>query len=221
MQVPASELPKAIAWWSQRNESDDVIDDRHHDGRALRWQVDVDGSIVGSFRLPPVEGGVLAAAVDARVMRRSLPTVSAEQDEPWPSLAQQRADVLVELLDGDAGGAQYEVVMHVRGDGCTLDDGTPIPLSRVASLLPDSFVRLMIHDAERNPLNASGRQRHPTTRQKRVVKERDRACVDCGSHDLLEYDHLPAYEQTGHTIVDELELRCAPCHHARHRREAS
>lgn len=56
----------------------------------------------------------------------------------------------------------------------------------------------------------------PTTRQKLVVKERDRTCVDCGRTTLLEYDHVPAYETTGRTLVDELQLRCAPCHHRRH-----
>jgi 5-methylcytosine-specific restriction endonuclease McrA len=48
------------------------------------------------------------------------------------------------------------------------------------------------------------------------VKERDRSCVDCGRHDLGEYDHVPEYETSRRTIVDELQLRCAPCHHRRH-----
>ena len=60
------------------------------------------------------------------------------------------------------------------------------------------------------------KQRHPTDRQKRVVKERDRVCVDCKRQTLLEFGHVPAYEDTGHTIVNELELRCAPCHRDRH-----
>jgi 5-methylcytosine-specific restriction endonuclease McrA len=84
------------------------------------------------------------------------------------------------------------------------------------SLISQAFLRVLIHDADRRPINASSRQRHPTERQKRVVKERDRACIDCGSTDLLQYDHQPDYEQTKHTITEELELRCAPCHHNRH-----
>jgi hypothetical protein len=96
-------------------------------------------------------------------------------------------------------------------------DGTPITDSEVAQLLPEGFIRALIHDAHGKPINASGKQRHPTTRQKRVVKERDRCCVDCGSNDLHEFDHDPAFEQTGHTIVDELKVRCAPCHRRRHR----
>ena len=110
-----------------------------------------------------------------------------------------------------------EVVLHVRGDGCTLDDGTPIAGSVVERIAPESFLRVLIHDAERRPINASGRHRHPTTRQKRVVHERDRGCVDCGSTTLLEADHDPDFAITGHTLVDELKERCWTCHRGRHR----
>ena len=109
-----------------------------------------------------------------------------------------------------------EVVLHVRGDGATLDDGSPISQSAVIGALSGGFVRALIHDAAGTPVNASGRQRHPTTRQKRVVTERDRRCVDCGGHDLLEFDHVPEFAISGHTYVDELQLRCAACHRARH-----
>lgn len=111
---------------------------------------------------------------------------------------------------------ETELVIHVRGDGYTFDDGTPISDSIVGAIAPTALLRALIHDANGRPINASGRQRHPSTRQKRVVKERDRVCRDCGRADLLEYDHVPAYETTGHTVVDELELRCAPCHDRRH-----
>ena len=113
-----------------------------------------------------------------------------------------------------------ELVVHVRGDGCSLDDGTPLTDSVVASMIPGAHLRALIHDADGQALNASGRRR-PTVRQKRVVKERHRRCVDCGSHDLLEYDHNPPFELTGRTHVDELELRCAPCHRARHAGDAA
>jgi 5-methylcytosine-specific restriction endonuclease McrA len=53
-----------------------------------------------------------------------------------------------------------------------------------------------------------------------VVKERDRFCQDCGSTDLLEFDHVPDFEASGQTVVDELELRCGPCHRRRHDRAA-
>ena len=50
-------------------------------------------------------------------------------------------------------------------------------------------------------------------------QERDKNCIDCGRGELLEYDHVPDYELTGHTVTGELRLRCAPCHHRRHGRK--
>jgi hypothetical protein len=106
----------------------------------------------------------------------------------------------------------------VRGDGCTLDDGTPIPKSVLEKIAPQSFIRALIHDAESRPINASGRHRHPTARQKRVVHARDGGrCQDCGTTDLIEYDHTPAFEQSRRTVVDELTAKCRGCHHGRHR----
>jgi hypothetical protein len=33
---------------------------------------------------------------------------------------------------------------------------------------------------------------------------------------LLHYDHNPPFHHTRRTVIDELELRCAPCHRQRH-----
>lgn len=185
--------------------------------------------VAGSLRLPPAEAAELIAAVDARVMRpsrsRRVDGRYAQSGEDAPagarsSLAQQRADALVYLVTGGGAEPITEVVIHVRGDGCSYDDGTPVTDTMVERLAPQAFLRALIHDAEGRPINASSRRRHPTVRQKRVVKERDRTCVDCGGSELLEYDHDPTYETTGHTVVEELHLRCAVCHRRRHERDA-
>ena len=137
-----------------------------------------------------------------------------------PSLAQQRADAFVLLFLGKNIELTTEVVIHVRGNGTTFDDGTPLTNNAVCQRLDESFVRMLLHDMESRPIDASNRRRHPTTRQKRVVLEaHNHECVDCQSPDLLELDHNPPFEQTKHTVT-ELEPRCAPCHRARHRREA-
>jgi hypothetical protein len=134
----------------------------------------------------------------------------------WPSIAQQRARAFVELLLEGRGRVATEVVVHLRGDGCTMDDGTPVPDHAVAGLLPEAFVRLLITEADRMPVNASGRHRHPTARQQRVARaRRDNRCVECGSTDLLEDDHVPGYAASHRTVVDELEPRCVGCHHRR------
>jgi hypothetical protein len=168
--------------------------------------------------LPPLLAGALLAAIDTTLLgNQANAAVDARATGVWPSVAQQRADALVAAITNPARLA-YEVVVHVRGDGCTLDDGTPIDDHTVAGLLDQAFIRALIHDADRRPVNASTRRRRPTARQRRVVDERTRGqCVDCGSTDLIEYDHEPPYETTRHTTTDELEPRCAPCHHRRHR----
>ncbi len=160
----------------------------------------------------------------------SLPTTLRDLRQRWqpdigddwvfPSLGQQRADAFVALFLGCDVSLTAEVVVHVRGDGITFDDGTPTTSSPVVRQLDDSFIRLLVHDAERRPINASSRRRHPTTRQQRVVMEaHGHECVDCQSTDLLELDHNPAFERTRRTVTHELEPRCAPCHRARHRHD--
>ncbi|MGI9615493.1 MAG: hypothetical protein ACR2QO_21450, partial [Acidimicrobiales bacterium] len=143
-----------------------------------------------------------------------------ERTGRWPSLAQQHADAVHQLLTTDQE-LTTELIIHVRGDGSTLDDGTPIGDTVVERIAPTSFLRALIHDAEARPVNASTRRRHPTTRQKRVVKERDQTCIDCDTDLLLEYDHTPGYATSKRTTTNELTLRCAPCHHQRHQREIS
>lgn len=147
-----------------------------------------------------------------------------DENDDWacPSLAQQRADALFVLLLLRDVGVTTEIVIHVRGDGSTFEDGTPITTNAVARQLDDSYVRLMLHEPGRGPVDATNRRRFPTTRQKRVVLERhNHQCVDCGRTDLIELDHNPAYRESGQTVTTELEPRCAPCHRARHRKPAT
>lgn len=212
--VPAARLSVEIAAWLQGTEPDEAVDARHHESRSLTWRTEPDGTVSFFARLAPLQAGKLMAAVDSAAMAQAISPRSV--DEAWPSLAQQRADGLVDVVSNGGSSVVTEVVMHVRGDGATLDDGTPITETAVASVIGEAFVRALIHDAEGRPINASSRQRHPTARQRRVVKERDRGCVDCGSSDLLEFDHVPDFAESQRTVVDELELRCAPCHRFRH-----
>ena len=211
--VPAGHLPRAIAAWLHRN-SDDLELERHqHQQRSVTWRNEPDGMVTFNAHLPPLVAGVLISHLTTHVMRTRQQATNIDQ---WPTLAQQHADAFAHLLNDGTGGVMTEVVLHVRADGATLDDGSPLPLSTVERIAPKAFIRALIHDADGRPINASAKQRHPSTRQKRVVKERDQTCVDCGAAALLQYDHVPDFDITHHTVVDELELRCAPCHQRRH-----
>jgi hypothetical protein len=244
--TPAGRLCGELARWLARHEEPEDTERRQRAARSLRWRTEADGMISAVLRLAPPVAAVVMTAVDTWILQHPMPTTgsgsavgsaatsatteggsgaSAGAFPPpsvraWPSVAQQRADALLALLHGGGSKVDTEVVLHVRGDGCTLDDGTPIAASVVERVAPVSLLRVLIHDAEGRPINASGRRRHPSARQQRVVHERDRGCVDCGATTLLELDHEPAFALTGHTVVDELRERCWTCHRARHADEA-
>ena len=84
--------------------------------------------------------------------------------------AQQHADALLDLLRNGSGRTIAEIVLHIRGDGCTLDDGTPLPGTVVERIAPEAFLRALIHDAGSRPVDASNKRRHPTTRQQRSCR---------------------------------------------------
>ena len=214
--TPANHLGRRLATWVRDNSDDDELDRHQQRNRSVRWRVEPDGMTVLTARLPPLYAGAVTSALTSGVTRN--PPRPEGPVGLWPSLAQQYCDALHRLVTEGGGGTLTELIIHVRGDGCSLDDGTPVTGSAVERIAPGSFIRALVHDAEGHPVNASGRRRHPTTRQKRVVAERDRVCVDCGSTELLQYDHDPSWQETGRTVTDELHLRCAPCHKRRHDR---
>lgn len=215
--VPASRLSAALAAWLNRETPQEETARRQHQARAVRQRLEPDGMTTFTISLPPLMAGTLLAAIDTTLLRNQAHAATeARYAGQWPSVAQQRADALIAAITNPAR-LNYEVVLHLRGDGCTLDDGTPINDHTVAGLLDHAFIRALIHDAEQRPVNASTRRRHPTTRQRRVVHEAHYGrCIDCGSTTLLQY-HQPDYETTKRTTTDELECRCPPCHHRHHR----
>ena len=217
--VPAGALRRALGAWLTENSSPEELDAHHQRQRSVKWRNEADGMVTFTMRLPPLLAGNFNAALTAAVTRRRLAITERGKDASaggWPTMAQQQADALATLLAEGAGDIKTELIVHLRGDGATLDDGTPVPGSVVERIAPRSFLRVLLHDCERRPINASYRRRHPSDRQKRVVKERDQVCVDCGRDQLLEYDHNPPFCQSRRTIVQELQLRCAPCHQRRH-----
>lgn len=213
--VSAADLLEALAKWLTKNETPEQRDRRERAATGLWVRKEADGMRVISMRTKATTAAMVMSAVDAGLMK-SVAKDTSDASAEFPTIAQQRADIMVGLITNGGANVVSETITHVRGDGCSMDDGTPIADHEVARLLPESFIRLLIHDAERRPVNVSMRRRYPTVRQERFVKERDRVCVDCGAEVLLTHDHEPEYNVTKHTQVDELVLRCWPCHRKRH-----
>jgi hypothetical protein len=202
--VPAAALGRTVAAWSRQHEDPADIDRRHHRDRVLRWHTDADGMITLTARLAPHRAAELIAVIDQRVMSDRAPAGA--------SLGQQRADALVAVVAGGGSGVVAEVVLHVDGDGSHLADGTPVSEHAVTALLDDAYISLLLHDAERYPIDASPRRRSPTRRQQRVVEARYPECAHPGCHAraLLQYDHIEGYGAGGATVLDDLQRLCGP-----------
>ncbi len=200
--TPSGQLGAAISGWSLRNEEPEHVARRHHEERSYTSRVDPDGMVTIVVRLPPAAAAAVGATVDHLVRASRVPAGA--------SLAQQRADALVHAV-AHGGDTTTEVVIHVRGDeASTLADGTPLSDHAVAALLPDSFVSLLIRDAENHPIDASPRRRTPTRRQRRVLDERHPVCTQpgCTIDVFLQYEHEIAYDDGGPTVLSNLGRMC-------------
>ena len=240
----ASALGAELARWTGAEEDEEERDRRHRREMFLSARTEPDGAHLITVRLPPLDGARAMACIDSHVHRSkgrddgetateggtdaSADAPSARSVGSLPSLAQQRAISFVELIvEGTLGvgpGNGLELLVHLRGDGASLSDGTPVAGHLIERLAPAAFFRALVHDASGRPINASGRQRHPTTRQRRVVAERDAyRCVEegCGATEFLEFDHEPPFEVSRRTLVDELRLRCSKHHRDRHRGDST
>ncbi len=224
VRTPARHLALALATWTSQHEDAEELERRHRRDTSLSARVEPDGMGLITLRLPAIEHGRIMAAIDSTVMRspatHRTETASTDARSPQnvtrPSLDQQRAAAFVDLVTHGGTRVTTEVIVHVRADGNTLHDGTPLSDHAVARLLPKSFLRAMIHDAQSHPIDVSGRHRHPTDRQQLVVRERQPACP-CGATAFLQTHHEPPFEQSRRTVIDELETKCSRCHRLRHR----
>lgn len=209
LHTPAGRLGAAIAAWSQRNEDPGEIRRRQHESRSMSWRTEPDGMVVVTARLTPEAAGAVCAVVDTLVARSHAPAGA--------SLGQQRADALVAVATDGGGSVDAEVVVHVTSDGNALADGTPLSDHAVASLLPEAFVSLLMHDAHRQPIDASPRRRFPTRRQRRVLDQIDKECRHPGCHStvFLQYDHQQPYARGGPTVLANLQRLCGPHNRAK------
>src|SRR5262249_61829260 len=62
--IPAARLICALASWQARRETPEETEQRQHEVRRLSWRTDVDGTVVGKYRLPPARAAPLHPAVD-------------------------------------------------------------------------------------------------------------------------------------------------------------
>lgn len=103
---------------------------------------------------------------------------------------------------------------HARdGEICEIKGFGPVPVAVARQIMEDSFLAAVVADGVdiRSVLHLG---RYPTEMQKTALEVRDPACVvpRCGRTDRLEGHHVPEFEVSRHTVLDELAMLC-PAHH--------
>jgi hypothetical protein len=108
------------------------------------------------------------------------------------------------------------------GEVCYVEGVGPVPVAVARELMTDAFIAAVLKDGVdiRRVVHLG---RRPTRMQMTALRVRDPRCVvpGCETAEGLEVDHIPEWEQTHHTTLDELARECAFHHDQRTYRGAT
>ena len=121
--------------------------------RRLTWRVEEDGSLSGTFRLPPLQGAVLLKALRA----------AREVEDP---------------RDGEHEGVSAETPPPVPGDPadptrCHVEDGPAVSISTAQMISCTAALSWMAHGSGGGVLALGRRRRRPSAAIRRAARERD------------------------------------------------
>lgn len=222
------------AWRARVDSEADAADaQRSWLQRSVTMQLAFDGSSQGRFRLDPVSTEIVSAALE------TPPDPIDTLPEPR-TLAQRRADALVDLCRGDgapteqaddAGGlpgtrATVDVVIDVEtlagGDEVTVEHlrrelgrGGPISGPGLDRLLCDASFRALVIDGPRTVLAYNRATPAIPAALRRLVQIRDRSCTfpGCDRHaGWCDLHHIVPRHRGGPTTADNLTLLCRHHH---------
>jgi len=193
--------------------------------RGVWLEDDIDGMAVLSMRLPAADAHRAFAAIDDTA--RSLRSVNGETR----TLAQLRADVATDLMNGSGSSARVGVSVAVtvpvmtllgRGDEPgTLDGYGPIDADTARELAGHarSFTRILVHPVSSAVLDVDRTSYRVPADLKRWLAVRDRTCTfpGCGRPASgSDVDHTVPWEHGGATRADNLAHLCRHHHRLKH-----
>lgn len=212
---------------------DDVLEasNRRHAARFLRYEWDDDGSLKGSFRIPPELGALFVKAVE--IAREQVPAESDDENGPAGPPTDHAAtniDALVMmaesfLANGPAsrGGDRYQIVINadeavLTGDGvgmCELEDGPALAPETAQRLACDASTVTMTNDADGDIAQISEKAPAIPPSTRRAVRRRDRGCrfPGCGGRVFTHLHHIRHRAQHGTNALTNLVELC--WHHHR------
>jgi hypothetical protein len=192
-----------LASGARRARSRADVQARHAD-RYVTYRWDEDGSLVGSFRLPPEDAAVFLRGLEIEYGKVSEPVVEGdtprEQLEAADSAAvRSQADALVRMAAGSIENASaeaspanrelYQLVIHTPREALVADDSAdPVEGDAAAELAPgvrlhpstlrrlscDCPTTEMTDDADGAAIHVGRRSRRIKGRLRRAVEARDR-----------------------------------------------
>ena len=170
--------------------------------RRLRWRFEEDGSLAGSFRLPPLQGAVLLKALRAAAADADQPPagVSAETPPPPPPAA--------DLADPASPGR------------CHVEDGAAISVTTAQMLGCTAALSWMLHGDGGKILSLGRKRRRPGKALRKAARERDRGRCrypGCESR-TTDLHHIRHWASGGRTDLGNLISLCKKHHMAVHDR---
>jgi HNH endonuclease len=161
--------------------------------RRLTWRFEEDGSLAGTFRLPPLQGAVLLKALRAATGDLEHPHdsggagVSAETPPPPRPVPSHPADLA----------------------RCHAEDGPALSVSTAQMLSCGAILSWMRHDGDGAVLDL-GRRRRPNAALRRAARERDKCrCRFPGCESRrIDLHHIQHWINGGRTSLDNLVSLC-------------
>jgi hypothetical protein len=166
--------------------------------RRLTWRLEDDGSLSGTFHLPPLQGAVLLKALRAAVGDLEHPHVSAETPAAAPPVAGDPADPA----------------------RCHVEDGPAISVTTAQMIACSSTWSWMLHDSAGQLLDVGRRRRRPTSALRRAARERDKCrCRFPGCESRrVDLHHIQYWSHGGRTKLTNLVSLCKYHHMLVHER---
>ena len=200
--------------------------------RRLSWRVQEDGTLAGTFRLPPLEGQVLLKAL--RAATGDLEHPHSGHDSGHDSTAgdgstDTTGGVPAGVADASAGDVPAGTSPASRsarpwspaGPGrCHVEDGPAVHVSTMQMLTCEAALGWMLHDQDGSVLNLGRRRRRPSAAIRRAARERDKCRCrfpGCESRRIDLY-HIQYWSNGGQTKLENLVSLCKAHHRLVHKR---
>jgi hypothetical protein len=175
-----------------------------HLRRRLAWRIEDDGSLAGTFRLPPLAGAVLLTAL--RAAAGDLEHPHRPDTEDGPAAAEPATK---------ERGVSAETPAAVPGDPadparCHVEDGPALSVSTAQMIACSSSWRWMLHDSAGKLLDLGRRRRRPNAALRRAARDRDTCrCRFPGCESRrVDLHHIRYWSRGGRTDLDNLVSLC-------------